>query len=100
MTQRPSLLDQAGISAEEPAKPAKAGKGAAVSGEQLKLAVAAALLFLAAVAVAWGLGAFRGGPPKPDPARQSQMQQRFEEQQEEEKRQDAVAPQRRIEAGG
>lgn len=99
MSERPSLLQQAGIS-ETPASKAPAKASRAMSPEKIKLAAAVVLLVLAAVAIAWGTGAFRGGPAEVPPDRRARLQQEFEEQVKEEKAQEAASPVRRIEAGG
>jgi hypothetical protein len=99
MSERPSLLEQAGIPEKAQGKPTPS-KGGGLSADKAKLGAAIALLVVALVAVAWGLGAFRGGPPKVSEERQSQMQERFDEQVQEEAKQEAEAPQRRTQAGG
>jgi hypothetical protein len=102
MNQRPSLLDQAGIS-DKPRGGGGGGRGSTnwfQSADKRKLAVAGVLLLLAAAGIAWGLGLFAGGPPKVDPEERAQREERYEEQVEREKKRIERMPEPPIEAGG
>ncbi|HZW11519.1 MAG TPA: hypothetical protein VFF69_16585 [Phycisphaerales bacterium] len=99
MNQRPSLLDQAGIS--DKAAPARgASKGDFGDSEKKKLVIAGVLLLLAALGIAWGLGLFSGGAPKVDPEERAQREAQYEQQLEEEQKRNARLPEPPVEAGG
>lgn len=68
--------------------------------EKKKLIIAIVLLVLAGIGIAWGLGAFSGGPPKVDPEEAAARQKAYEEQKKEEKKRIERLPEPPVESGG
>lgn len=101
MNQRPSLMDQAGIS-QTPTSPAKqrGGGGGGLGEQPIKLILVGVLLVAAVGVMAWRLGLLPGGKPKVDKDVQAQRQDQFQEQVQEEQKAAATTRQRRTEAGG
>lgn len=98
MSERPSLMEQAGITEPAPtAKPAKSPDAAKTA----KLAAAGALLVVAAGVLAWSTGLIGGSKaPKVDPKVAQERKERFEKQVEEDKARDAEMGVTPVESGG
>ncbi|MFG0260351.1 MAG: hypothetical protein ACF8LK_08370 [Phycisphaerales bacterium JB041] len=97
MSERPSLIDDAGIPDPSNAK----GGGSGRSGPDantLKIVGAAAILVAALAVLGWGMGWFSAGP-EADPDNE-QRRQRLEQEVQEDAEIDAKTPVRRYESGG
>ncbi|MCC7388481.1 MAG: hypothetical protein IT431_06900 [Phycisphaerales bacterium] len=98
MSERPSLMEQAGLT---DAAPAARKAGAGPNANALKIAGAVALSLVALGVLAWATGLIGAdGAPKVDPKLAQERQQRLEQEVKEEAARDAKLGVTPVESGG